>query len=194
MGELNQRFLRAGRELGAGDGAGGGGGVGFGTGVVTGGRCGTGTVDQVINRVVICDGVPFGGGNLGDSDIFVSVYNGSRIAGFQGYFITAVRVVIAPIYDRDCLARGGIVEGVVCLVDDGAVVFYFGDLSVVPYDAVVSAGDRGGAGVDIIGVIAQDSIGNNLKSGKIPFRFRINSLREGMLDGNFCTTVIYKKS
>ena len=120
--------------------------------MVAGRGNGTGTVDQVINRVVVCDGVPFGGGNLGDGDIFVSVCNGCSIAGFQGYFIGAVRVVLAPIYNGDGLARGRVVEGVVCFVDDGGIIFHFRDLAVVSDYAIAAASDGGWAGVDVVGV------------------------------------------
>ena len=102
--------------------------------------------------MVVCDGVPFGGGNLGDGDIFVSVCNGGGVPGFQGYFVGAVRIVVAPIYNGDGGACCRVVEGVVCFVDDGAIVFYLGDLTVVSYYAVVSAGDGGRAGVDVVGI------------------------------------------
>ena len=82
--------FRAGRELGAGDGAGCGGGIGFGPDVITGGSDGAGAVYQIVDGIVVCDGVPFGGGNLGDGDIFISICDGGSIAGFQGYFVTAV--------------------------------------------------------------------------------------------------------
>ena len=54
----------AGQELGAGDGAGGGGGAGFSPLMGARGIFGAGTVDQVINCVVVCDGVPFGDGGF----------------------------------------------------------------------------------------------------------------------------------
>lgn len=102
--------LRAGQCDLAGKGAGGVCAAGLLPIVLTGRGDGAGAVDQVVDRVVVCDGVPFGGGNLGDGDIFVSVCNGGGVTGFQGYFITAVRVVVAPIYNGDGLARGRVVE------------------------------------------------------------------------------------
>ena len=54
----------------------------------------------------------------------------------------------------------GIVVGVVRLVDDGAVVLYFGNLAVVSYDAVVAACDAGRAGVDVVGVGTKRSMRN----------------------------------
>lgn len=98
----------AGGELRAGDGTGGRSGVGFLPVVNAGGSCRAGTVDQVINRVVVCDGVPFGGGNLGDGDIFVSICNGGGVTGFQGYFVGAVRIVVAPIYNRTVVPVAGL--------------------------------------------------------------------------------------
>ena len=134
--------------------------------MVTGGRCGTGAVDQVINRVVICDGVPFGGGNLGDSDIFVSVCNGSRIAGFQGYLVAPVRVVVAPIYNGDGGACCRVVVGVVCFVDDSGVVFHFRDLAVVSYYAVVAASNGGRTGGGAVGVTGERSDGGYFVDGR----------------------------
>ena len=142
----------AGGELGTGDGTGGRGGVGFLPVVDAGGSCRAGTVDQVINRVVVCDGVPFGGGNLGDGDIFISVCNGGGVTGFQGYFVAPVRVVVAPVYNGDGGACCRVVEGVVCFVDYSGIIFYFGDLAVVSDYAVVSASDGGWAGGGVVGV------------------------------------------
>lgn len=44
------------------------------------------------------------------------------------------------------------VEGVVGFIDDGGIVFYFGDLAVVSYYAVVAASDACRAGVGVVGV------------------------------------------
>ena len=87
-----------------------------------------------------------------DGDIFVSVCNGGGVPGFQGYFVAPVRIVVAPIYNGDGGACCRVVEGVVGFVDNCAVIFYFCDLAVVSYYAVVSASDGGGAGVDVVGV------------------------------------------
>ena len=80
--------LRADIGGGAGEGAGGGSGVSR-LSIVFTGRS-TGSVDQVVDRVVVGDGVPFGGGDLRYGDVFVSVGDGCRIAGFQGHLVTAV--------------------------------------------------------------------------------------------------------
>ena len=130
--------------------------------MVAGRGNGTTAVDQVINRVVVCDGVPFGGGNLGDGDIFVSVCNGSRIAGFQDYLVAPVRVVISPVCDGDGDARCRVVEGVVGFVDDGGIIFYFRKLAIVAYYTVVAACDGGRAGGDIINITGEGGDGSYL--------------------------------
>lgn len=92
---------------------------------------------------------------MGDGDIFISICDGGGVPGFQGYFITTVRVVVAPIYNGDGLARGRVVEGVVCLVDDGGIIFYFRKLAVVAYYAVVAACDGGRAGGGVIDITGE---------------------------------------
>ena len=156
----------AGAGGGAGDGTGCGGGIGFGPGVITGGSDGAGAVYQIVDGIVVCDGVPFGGGNLGDGDIFVSVCNGSRIAGFQDYLVAPVRVVVAPIYNGDGGACCRVVEGVVCFVDYSGIIFYFCDLAVVSDYAVVSASDGGWAGVDVVGIAGEGGVRDNFINRK----------------------------
>ena len=89
---------------------------------------------------------------MGDGDIFVSICDGGGVTGFQGYFVAPVRIVVAPVYNGDGGACCRVIEGIVCFVDDGGIIFYFCDLAVVSYYAVVSASDGGGAGVDVVGV------------------------------------------
>ena len=90
---------------------------------------------------------------MGDGDIFISICDGGGVTGFQGYFITAVRIVVAPIYNGDGSACCRVVEGVVCFVDDSGVVFHFRDLAVVSYDTVVAADDACRAGSGVVGGI-----------------------------------------
>lgn len=115
---------------------------------------------------------------MGDGDIFISICDGGGVTGFQGYFVTAVRIVVAPVYNGDGGTCCRVVEGVVCLVDDGGIIFHFRDLAVVSYDAVVSAGDGGWAGIDVVSsVFIYDSIGNNLEDGKNEIKRRISLTR-----------------
>lgn len=66
-------------------------------------RAGAGP-DAINDVVNVIDGVA-----LDNSDIFIAVGDGIGIAVFSGNGIGAVRVVIAPIGDRDRLAGGGVV-------------------------------------------------------------------------------------
>lgn len=141
----------AGQSTGAGHGAGCGSGAGFLPVVLTGGGrvyrgFGAGAVYEVvhvIDRVALLDG-----------DVFVTVGDCGGVAGFQGYLVAAVRVVVAPVGNGDGCARCGIVVCIIGFVDDGGVVFDLGDLAVVSYYAVVAAGDgcrTGGGGVGVRG-------------------------------------------
>lgn len=100
--------LRAGQCDLAGKGAGGVCAAGLLPIVLTGRGDGAGAVDQVVDCIVVGDGVPFGDGGFLNGDVFVSIGDGCCIAGFQGHLVTAVRVVIAPVYDRDGLACCGV--------------------------------------------------------------------------------------
>jgi len=146
----------AGQKPGTGEGAGGRGGAGLGPGVGAGGiRAGggvrvlSGAVHQVVDGIIVGNGVPGGIVCLGNGDVFVAVSNRRCRAAAQGEGITAVLVVVGPVCDRVGLASGGVVVGVVRLVDNG-VALDLGDLAVVADDSVV-AGDGGGAGINVVG-------------------------------------------
>ena len=83
------------------------------------------------------------------------ICNGGGVPGFQGYFVAPVRIVVAPVYNGDGGACCRVIKGVVCFVDNCAVIFYFGDLAVIAYDTVVSARDACRAGVDVVGVAGE---------------------------------------
>ena len=83
----------AGQELGAGEDAGGGGGAGLGPGVFTGGGrgLGAGAVDEIVDGVVVSDGIPgLVDGGLRDGDILVAVGDGGGLAAVQLQLIGAV--------------------------------------------------------------------------------------------------------
>ena len=103
---------------------------------------------------------------MGDGDIFISISDGGGIAGFQGYFVGAVRVVVAPVYNGDGGACCRVVEGVVCFVNDGGIIFYFCDLAVVSDYAVVSASDGGWAGVDVVDIAGEGGVRDNFINRK----------------------------
>lgn len=103
-------------------------------------------VYDVVDGVVVDDGVAFVDGVLRDGDILIAVLHAYLIPGVQGDVVNAAIVVVGPIGDGLGLARGGVVVGVVGFVDDLVVVGDSGNLAVVADDAVVAAVDGGGAG------------------------------------------------
>jgi len=109
---------------------------------------GAGAVHKVVN---VIDGVA-----LFDGDILVAVGDGGGCAAAQGEGVGAVLVVVGPVLNGIRLASGGVVVGVVGLVDDG-VALDLGNLAVVADDPVI-AGDGGGTGAYVVGV-ARDNGG-----------------------------------
>ena len=103
-----------------------------------------------------------------DGDILVPIGDGGGFPAFKSEGIGAVRIVIGPICDRGGLAGGGVVVSIVGFVHDGGVIFYFCDLTVVSYDAVVSAFDGRGAGHHAIVNIVQGGVWDDLKKREKP--------------------------
>ena len=97
---------------------------------------------------------------LDNGDVFVSVGDGDRVAGFGGYRVAAVLVVVGPIGDSGAFTSGGVEELICSFVDNAGVVGYLGDLAVVTDYAVVT-GDAGGAGGDVVGVTGESDRSTN---------------------------------
>lgn len=121
--------LGAGQEPGAGERAGGGSRTGFLPVMDTGGgrifRAGAFyDIVDVIDRIALLDG-----------DILIPIGDGGGFPAFKSEGIGAVRIVIGPICDRLSLTC----SKYYWFRSLWWSFFYFCDLPVVPYDAVVSA-------------------------------------------------------
>ena len=102
---------------------------------------------------------------LDNGNVFVSVGDGDRVAGFSGYRVAAVLIVVRPIGDSGAFTSGGIEKLVSGFVDNAGVVGYLGELAVVT-DYAVIAGNAGRAGSWSVGIMGNSCVWNDLIIGE----------------------------